>query len=989
MDCVMRVLALCALALAVNSVLASGACLSKVDAVYRLPNTPIAHINKFLARDSAYVALRRKGCPDARPDGDACYNKPAVGSGLTQLWPRYFLGLTDRGANQDCETLAETPKRYHGAVGKKGKGFSIPRFAPTIVHFSVGQSRTLTRRLAVPLRGSDGTPISGISNTDGDDVPYGPDCRGDPMPLDPSGLDTEDMGRIPGTDYVAIVDEYSPSVVLANFKTGRITARHVPKMKAPMLQKARYPIIGDIPDVYAYRRKNRGFESVVVDKEGKYVIAILQSPMLGPDSDKTELNAIIRCAFFDLSVNRKGVPMLKYARSFAIEASPPAAYANRNVPKDLKYSGGQYHSPGKFVALERAKGQVKLFLVDWSKATNIDETKFADNLDLERNTNGARTAEQEGVLAASKTLIWDSLPGLGGTKNYDGPTKLEGFAIDMHDPTKVWFTDDNDFGIEGNPNTRLFRVSLGRSSDGATVCDAPEHPPEPKINVTPSNAIRLVNSATFRISKTPGGGAAENLDVDEQERVGFVANDETGAVDSYDLSVTPVKPRGTYTPEPADFKPTAVSVCSSQDRVAVGLANSNDTLPGRVDILTKDLKVERTIERDGCVLPDSVKFSDDCGFLVVACEGEGKDVPGGVMVIDLNGPKGAFRGARVADFTAFDSKTDELRAKGVRLVESDKASLDLQPEYVTILGNQALVTVQEANAIAVVDLFEAAITELKPIGFIDHSRRGFGIDASNKDDGIRIWNFPRVYGIPQPDTIGTYKARDGMTYMVIANEGDAIKEDARGADFVDPKELNRSAPVGLKMRLKDDALLGRLEFSTIDGYNAETNVQENMFHFGSRSFSILSLDGRVVFDSGEWFERIMQKSFANIFNANGFDDEDLTKSQADLKDNRSDDKGGEPESLALLTTKDGTTYAFIGLERPSIIVVFDISDPTKPTYVNAVANNPATVPIGELFKNGKQGDLDPEGLFASLKLRKLIVSGSVSNTVSTYDIAGL
>lgn len=83
---------------------------------------------------------------------------------------------------------------------------------------------------------------------------------------------------------------------------------------------------------------------------------------------------------------------------------------------------------------------------------------------------------------------------------------------------------------------------------------------------------------------------------------------------------------------------------------------------------------------------------------------------------------------------------------------------------------------------------------------------------------------------------------------------------------------------------------------------------------------------------------------------------------------------------------DGKTYAFIGLERPSIIVVFDITSPTAPTFVDAVQNNPTRIAVDTLFEKRIQGDIDPEGLFASAKLRKLFVGGAVSSTVSTYDI---
>lgn len=93
----------------------------------------------------------------------------------------------------------------------------------------------------------------------------------------------------------------------------------------------------------------------------------------------------------------------------------------------------------------------------------------------------------------------------------------------------------------------------------------------------------------------------------------------------------------------------------------------------------------------------------------------------------------------------------------------------------------------------------------------------------------------------------------------------------------------------------------------------------------------------------------------------------------------------EPESLALFST-DGVTYAFIGFERSSIIVVFDITIPTAPVFVEAVQNHPTEDPIDEVFSTGRQGDLDPEGLYVSSKLNKLFVSGSVSNTLSSYEL---
>lgn len=49
-------------------------------------------------------------------------------------------------------------------------------------------------------------------------------------------------------------------------------------------------------------------------------------------------------------------------------------------------------------------------------------------------------------------------------------------------------------------------------------------------------------------------------------------------------------------------------------------------------------------------------------------------------------------------------------------------------------------------------------------------------------------------------------------------------------------------------------------------------------------------------------------------------------------DDRSDDKGPEPEALALGEI-DGRTYAFIGMERNNAIFAYDITLPSDPHMV--------------------------------------------------------
>lgn len=194
-----------------------------------------------------------------------------------------------------------------------GKGFPVPEYAPSIaVLVADGHSRELSIAEVVPLRGRGGRLVTGLTNTKRDDVPYGPDCKLR-LEFHKGCLDPEDVVVIPGTDFVAIVEEYSPPVVIANYKTGRIAARHMPRSLKRELSDAGYEVVGDLPDVYLERRKNRGFEGVFVGAEGKYVIAVMQSPMLGNDEHATENNAIIRCAYFEMLPARGKGSALRHA----------------------------------------------------------------------------------------------------------------------------------------------------------------------------------------------------------------------------------------------------------------------------------------------------------------------------------------------------------------------------------------------------------------------------------------------------------------------------------------------------------------------------------------------------------------------------------------------------------------------------------------------------------------------------------------------------
>ena len=180
-------------------------------------------------------------------------------------------------------------------------------------------------------------------------------------------------------------------------------------------------------------------------------------------------------------------------------------------------------------------------------------------------------------------------------------------------------------------------------------------------------------------------------------------------------------------------------------------------------------------------LPDMLTFSPDGTRILVANEGEPSsygeldsvDPEGSISIIDLSSGV-ANATVATADFTAFNSLQDDLIAHGVRIFgPGATVAQDFEPEYITVSddGTTAYVTLQENNALAIVDIASATVTEVLPLGYKDHSLAGNGLDASDRDGGVNIQNWP-VFGMYQPDAIASYTV-SGHTYLITANEGDA------------------------------------------------------------------------------------------------------------------------------------------------------------------------------------------------------------------------
>ncbi len=398
------------------------------------------------------------------------------------------------------------------------------------------------------------------------------------------------------------------------------------------------------------------------------------------------------------------------------------------------------------------------------------------------------------------------------------------------------------------------------------------------------------------------------------------------------------------------------SVAVANGLVAVAVEANNKQNNGSVVIFDTDGNHIRTIVAGA--LPDMLTFTPDGKFILVANEGEPNDAytndpEGSVTIINTSSWL-----PQTANFHAFsDTKLKDVRIFG----PNASVPQDLEPEFITVSEDSktAWITLQENNAIAKLDIASATITDITGLGYKKHTQAKNGFDASDKDGGIHMQSWPTL-GMYMPDAITSYQ-RGSATFLLTANEGDSrdyagYSEETRVEDLVlDPKQYPDAET------LQEKSNLGRLKTTTANGDSDEDGDIDQIYSFGARSFSVWNANGKLVFDSGSQFEEFLAQ-----YQNNGTDV---------WVDNRSDDKGPEPESITVGHLADDD-YVFIGLERASGIFIYKLTSPYHPKPAGYIDLKPF-------------GDLAPEGLKFIAKDANtgwLLISNEVSSTTSLYEI---
>ncbi len=557
--------------------------------------------------------------------------------------------------------------------------------------------------------------------------------------------------------------------------------------------------------------------------------------------------------------------------------------------------------------------------------------------------------------------------------------------------------------------------------------------------------------------------AAEIPVFDPESQRAFVVNAQSGTVDVLDMSV-------------------------ADTPVIVGSINANDIAAGAVvnSVAIHDgiiaLAIEAAVKTDsGFVgfyragdlgkishigvgaLPDMLTFTPDGKFVLVANEGEPSDDysvdPEGSISI-INATDLVVPTVRTADFQAYIGQESMLRAAGVRIYgPGANAAQDFEPEYVAVSadGGTAWATLQENNALAKIDIANAKVTDILPLGYKDHSIEGNGLDTSDDDQKINIATWPGVRGLYLPDAMVSYDV-NGKTYLVTANEGDArawgedndaywagdasqgFVEEFRVKHLVHADGFARRAGDDLPPQLaalasgallnpetfgycgavdgdpgdcRADDVLGRLNITWTMGYRTDVNgdpvmftaagvedpagdriMYDSLYSYGARSISIWDENGELVWDSGDQFEQFLASEAcmlgaertipcAEFFNS-GHD-------EGSAMDSRSDAKGPESEGLAIGTLGE-KVLVFIGLERMGGIMVYDVTDPTAPQFMDYLNSREDWTTEEPDTVLASAGDLGPEGLvFVSAAdspsgTPLLIVGNEVSGTTSVYEV---
>ena len=606
-------------------------------------------------------------------------------------------------------------------------------------------------------------------------------------------------------------------------------------------------------------------------------------------------------------------------------------------------------------------------------------TPFAE-VDKENNADFPRLANGE---TGSQAYLAGNLP--YGNQEWNQEYSPSYAVFDVTDD-KISVNVYNLAGDSSTPDSELIdSFSVTKNADGGAKTTGEEN----------GNAsLDLTQEARYDAGMTNAdGGVMETVDYNTVTGWAYAVNGQTGnltaiavkdmadsenvdLLDGNDIDVKSIVEANCEGFTYGDMTSVAVSADGTKLAAVVQAEGYADN--GCVAVFTCNADGTLTFEQayETGVQPDMVTFTPDDSRILTANEGEPRegyadgavDPAGSVTVITV-----ADGTAVNVDFTAYDSSEErqKLVDAGIVMKKDTVPSEDLEPEYIAAGNDTAYVTLQEANAIAVIDLDSLKVTGIYSAGYEDYSTTA--VDIDKKDEAYNPAVYESLRGIRMPDGVALYSV-DGVDYIVTANEGDSrewgdyLNEDER--DFGDVQ----TSPTG-KITAENSGLTGKVVFFDSSDYDGLDSGLD--YVFGGRSFTVFRADESgltEIYDSGSDFEAKTAEYIPENFNCSN-DDKSL--------DDRSGKKGPESESITVGTVGE-RMYAFIGLERVGGVMVYDITDPAETVYVNYINSRD--------FSEDIAGDDSPEGLCfipaadSADGNAYLLAACEVSGTVAAYEL---
>lgn len=362
------------------------------------------------------------------PNGVKIYNG-GFGSALA-FDGKYLYAMTDRGPNIDGANSGD-------------KIFPKPDFTPQIAKLSIDNGVLKFEKLIL-LKDENGKNLTGLPNplNVGGTGENALDLNGNKLDYDPKGIDPEGLVVMnDGSFWVA--DEYGPHLI--HFDANGKAIEWLNPFGTGLGGKK-------LPPVYKYRRANRGMEGLTVTPDKKYLVGIMQSPLLNPSKDVQKTATACRILFYELATG-KFKEYIYYLEGTGTAISEIVAITNSTfivLERDGK-------TPGKDSPLLK-----KLYKIDITNATEVTDAgengKLINDKTIEQLSKDDIIAA--GIQPVSKIELFDIL----SIPNYPHD-KPEGVVI--LDKNTIAIINDDDFGILTNKGNVIEKIMplIGEKQD--------------------------------------------------------------------------------------------------------------------------------------------------------------------------------------------------------------------------------------------------------------------------------------------------------------------------------------------------------------------------------------------------------------------------------------------------------------------------------------------------------------------------------------------